>query len=187
MPVTLRTHISEKYIRLSAAEPLHKARARVAGKLGIVFDEEKRPVTVVSAADLEKIESPEHTSLADLLPKLPPGILLAADSTMENFVKSPGITALDAGARGAMVYDKDKLVGILPRERIDRYIAEEFAPTGQTMGLAGSSVNLAGPIFVGPIILYCTDYKHRNELEYFDPDDPPECQVKKPKPHPVRR
>lgn len=185
MTMTIRKQTTKEFMQLSASDSLAKAQQQLGGRLGIIVDEEGKPVTMVALSDLQKLEAPGDTLLAQLFSRLPPGIVTAADVKLEDFVGGTEITALNAGARGAMVYDKTGLVGVLTTDAIDRYIAEEFEPVGRTRGL-DSILGLAGDIVTKPIILYCITYNHRNELEYFDPDHPLDCVVKEPKPHAIR-
>lgn len=182
----IRQRIQMNYVRLSATDKLEKAREALKGQFGVIVDDEQKPVTMVSPTDLERIDAPGNVPLHELFAQLPPGLVTAANANLDDFVNGLEITALDIGARGVMVYDETGLVGILASQTIDQYIAEEYKPVGQIRAIK-SLVSLAGDIVTKPIIMYCTDYNHRNELEYFDPDNPPECQVSEPETHPVRR
>jgi len=185
MTIMIRELTTTEFIQLSTSDSLAKAQNQLGESLGIIVDDDAKPISVVTSSDLQKIEAPGSTLLAQLLFRLPPGIVTAVDVKLEDFVEGSEITALNAGARGAVVYDKTGIVGILTTDAIDRYITEEFEPVGRTRGF-NSILGLAGDIVTKPIILYCANYNHRNELEYFDPDNPPDCVVNKPKPHAVR-
>lgn len=188
MTVTVRQRMTADFVQLNPSSSLAEARMILdnhPGGLGVILDEESRPVTLVSVADLDHVDNSQELLIRDLYSKLPPGIVVAADALLEDFVNSPVITALDIGACGAMVFDNNQLVGILTNDVIDHFIVEEYKPIGMFRGLE-TLVGLAGDIVTKPLIFHCRQYNHRNELEYFDPDNPPDCKEKKPKRHLVR-
>lgn len=191
MAITLKDRMTADFVRLRLDMSVDEARSALAGqsmRLGAVFDDEDRPVTLLSSDDLETpAGAPEQASsgqtLADL-PGLPPGIVAPSDMTVDAFAKSGAYVTLDLGARGALVIEEGRVVGALPGESIDKdllWIEEKSLTT------RGSDVGLAGRILTGKVVLYCDEFHHRNELAYYNRRNPPMCQVATPHPHPIRK
>lgn len=184
---TVRDRMITEFVQLSLNQSLTSAIAALKDKpglLGIILDEENHPVTITTFTGLdgEKEKLPDQ-QLANLVSKLPPGIVVPADMTLEAFVSSAPFTALDGGAHGAIVTDQDKVVGILTEGSIDDYLSQEFESAIHTRGDDG----LAGSIVTGLVVIYCEDFGHRNELKYYSRHKLPNCQVLQPYTHPLKR
>jgi hypothetical protein len=184
---TVRDRMTTEFVQLSLNQSLTSAIAALKDKpglLGIILDEENNPVTIAALASLdgEKEKLPDQ-QLAILVSKLPPGIVVPTDMTLEAFVSSGAFTALDEGARGAIVTDQDKVIGILTEGAIDNYLFQEFESAIHTKGDDG----LAGSIVTGLVVIYCEDFDHRNELKFYSRHKLPNCQVAQPYTHPLRR
>lgn len=181
---------SEDYILLHLSDTLAEARERLVveepGFHAVILDDEERPVTVITADDILHIDGPDDRQLADIAGQLPPGVITQATALMEVFANSSEFIALSAGARGAIVFDERLLVGVLTYDAITNYLRDEFELLGELMSLP-SDARLPGSIGEHPIIMYCDEYNHRNELIYYNRRKPPECQDKTPQPHPVRK
>jgi len=184
---TIRDRMTTEFVQLSVNQSLTSAQVAMQNKpglLGIILDGENHPVTIV---DLESLDGDKEKlsdqPLAVLLSKLPPGIVAPADMTLEAFVSDSAFIALDEGARGGIVTDQDKVIGLLTLDKIDNYLAQEFENSIRTKGDSG----LAGSIVTGLVVIYCEDFNHRNELRYFSRHKLPDCQVKQPYTHPLRR
>jgi hypothetical protein len=183
----VRDRMSTEFVRLSLNESLTGARAALkinSTLLGIILDIEGHPVTIVDfvGLDVAKEELPDQT-IAILVSKLPPGIIIPAEMTLDAFVSSSEFTALDEGALGAIVTDQGKVVGILTEDAIDSYLSQEFESAIHTRGDEG----LAGSIVTGLVVIYCEDFSHRNELKFYSRHNLPNCQVMQPYTHPLRR
>jgi CBS domain-containing protein len=191
MAITLKDRMTSDLVRLRLDTKVDEARAALAGhpeRLGAVFDDQDRPVTLLSPADLEARagvpeQAPAGQTLVDLPGGLPPGIVAPSGMTVDAFVDSGVLVSLDLGARGALVIEDGQVVGALTEESIDEYLPrhEERALT------RGADVGLAGGILTGKVVLYCEEYRHRNELAYYNRRKPPLCQVATPHPHPIRK
>lgn len=184
---TIRDRMTTEFVQLSLNQSLTSAQVAMQDKpglLGIILDGENHPVTIVALESLdgEKEKHPDQP-LAILVSKLPPGIVVPADMTLEAFVSDSAFTALDEGAHGAIVTDQDKVIGILTEDTIDNYLAQEFESSIRTKG----DSDLAGSIVTGLVVIYCEEFDHRNELRYFSRHKLPNCQVKQPYTHPLRR
>jgi hypothetical protein len=125
-------------------------------------------------------------ALAEVVGQLPPGIIAAVTETMEPWVQSPAFAASALGNCGAIVYRDEKVAGILTGETITRYLQVEFEPAGEIKGFRSDTM-LPGSITDKPLVMYCDEFNHRNERKYCNRHKPPECQVKEPNPHPIRR
>ncbi|HIP71207.1 MAG TPA: CBS domain-containing protein [Anaerolineae bacterium] len=181
--------MTQQYIQLHLSDTLIAARTRLdenPGFVAIIFDDEKRPVTVVTTDDLVKIAAPDDRPLADIAGQLPPGVVTEAALSMEDFANSPEFATFSAGARGVIVFDEGQLAGVLTEATITRYLRDEFEPVGELRGIPADT-RLAGRIVNNPIIMYCVEFNHRNELAYYNRRKPPPCQVKTPHPHPIRK
>jgi hypothetical protein len=184
MPITLKDRMTSDLVRLQLDMSVGEARAALAGdpgRLGVVFDHND-PVTLLSATDLEEEAVPEQ-SLRDVPGGLPPGVMAPSGMPVADFVDSGAFAALSMGARGALVIEGDQVVGALTEGAIDHYLPyREKALTTR-----GADVGLAGSIATGKVILYCDEFRHRNELTYYNRHRPPMCQVETPHVHPIRR
>jgi predicted transcriptional regulator len=183
---TVRDRIVTEFIQLDINEKVANAYAALKNRtdlVGVVSDE-GRPITLVTHTDLEKQQanSPEQR-LSDLKSKLPPGIVISPDMTLEAFVNSSEFTALDDGAHGAIVTDQDQVVGILSEDAIDDYLAQEYESVIRTKG----DTVLAGSIVTGRVIIYCDEFGHRNEIKNYSRHKVPDCQVTQPYIHPLKR
>lgn len=181
----IKGQISSDFATLHTKMTVGEARAMLAGGYGVVRDESDRFITILQPEDLTPFT--DEQQLAELLGRLPPGIVVAAAETMDKFVQSPAFAAFAIGARGAVVYDEDEQpVGILTGETITRYLEHEFETAGEIKGFP-SDATLAGTITDKPLVMYCDEFQHRNELKYYNRHKPPECQVKEPHQHPIRK
>lgn len=181
--------VSQQYIQLHLSDTLAAARIRldeVSGFVAVILDEEERPVTVVTSDDLANVAAPEDWPLADIAGQLPPGVVADATRSMEDFANSPEFATFSAGARGVIIFDEGQLAGVLPEATITEYLRDEFELVGELRGTP-SDTRLAGRIVNNPIIMYCDEFNHRNELAYFNRRKPPKCQVASPHPHPIRK
>jgi predicted transcriptional regulator len=182
---TVRDRMTTSFIKLDSDEKVVGAYAALqgqAGQVGVVLHE-GQPVTVITHTDLEQQLGVPDQRLSDMLAKLPPGIIADPDTTLETFVNSSEFTALDEGARGAIVMDQGQVVGILSEKTIDGYLAQEYESLIRTKGDTG----LDGSIVTPRVIKYCDEFGHRNELKYFSRHKIPDCQVRQPRVHPLIR
>jgi len=175
---------------------LAEATAALGAKMkmwAIVMDEKERPVTLITAAELNKLAGPGDTPIGKFFSKLPPGVVVAAEARLNEFVQSREFTALDiGGAPGAIVFEKTpddmRFAGVLTGESIDSFLIDEFQPVGETKGLAEPSLwssLLAGDEILEPVIVHCEDFNHRNELPDYLPKNSPTCADPHPYPHPI--
>jgi len=179
----IKERISSDFAELDTKMTVGEAQAKLAGGYGVVGDENGRFVTIITPDDLASFT--DDQSLAAILGKLPPGLLMPAAETMEAFVQNPAFAAFAIGARGAVVYEDEQVIGILTDETITAYVQNEFEPVGEIKGFP-SDATLPGSITDKPLVIYCDEFKHRNELKYYNRHKPPACQVKEPHPHPIR-
>ena len=149
----------------------------------MVGDDNGRFVTLITPDDLASFT--DDQLLAAIVDKLPPGLLMPAAETVEAFVQNPAFAAFAIGARGAVVYEDEQVIGILTDETITAYVQNEFEPVGEIKGFP-SDATLPGRITDKQLVIYCDEFKHRNELKYYNRHKPPVCQVKEPHPHPIR-
>ena len=181
--------MSQQYIQLRLSDTLAFARAKMAetpGFVAVILDDEEGPVTVVTTDDLVNIVAPADQRLADFAGQLPPGVITEADLALDEFANRPEFAAFSAGARGAVVFDEDRLAGVLTKTTITAYLRDEFEQVGELKWTSSDS-QLPGRIGNKRIIMYCDALNHRNELDYYNRRKPPQCQVKTPYPHPIRR
>ena len=180
---------NDNFILLHFSNTLAEARNRLNEKQGleaVIFDDDERPVTVITAGDLLTIDETDDRELGEFAGQLPPGVILQATASIEEFANSPEFTAFGAGARGVIVLDEGQLVGVLTHATITDYLREEFELLGELKGFP-SDIRLPGTIEEKPIVIYCDEFNHRNELTYYNRRKPPQCQNKKPYPHPIRK
>lgn len=175
--------ISQDFTELGAEMKVAEARGKLQAGYGVVWDN-ARPVTLITAEDLVGFD--EQQLLAEVSGKLPPGIVVSAKRTMDAFVQSPAFAAFAIGARGAMVYEDEQIVGILTHETIRSYLQNEYEPAGEIKGFPSDAL-LPGSITNKPVIMYCEEFNHRNELDYYNRHKPPQCQIAEPHPHPIRK
>lgn len=183
-------------IQLDAEVSLNDSITAMSDKkemLAIVVIDQERPITIVTVDDLNKLQGDANQPLRTFFSQLPFGVLTIADATLEAFVNSPEFTAMDVGgARGAIVFnitssDSLEFAGILTGDVVDDYLVNEFQPTGKTMGFPSLwSPRLAGDIIEEPVIKYCADYGHENQLTYVPRNYSPDC-AKSPPCHPIWR
>lgn len=181
--------MSQQYIQLHLSDTLAAARTRLdenPGSVAVVLDDERRPVTVVTTDDLAKIAAPDDWPLADIVGQFPPGVVADAAFSLEDFVNSPEFATFSAGARGVIVFDEGRLAGVLSEATITQYLRDEFELVGELRGIPADA-RLAGRIVNNPIIMYCNEFNHRNELAYYNRHKPPQCQVETPHAHPIRK
>jgi hypothetical protein len=181
---TIGNRISHDFIELGLNETVAEVQEKLGAGYGVVRDADDRPVTIIFSDDLSYLDG--KRPLAEVVGQLPPGIIAAVTETMEAFVQSPAFAAFALGARGAIVYEDEQVAGVLTDETITRYLQDEFEPAGEIKG-SPSDAMLAGSITDKPLVIYCDEFNHRNELKYYNRHKPPECQVKEPYPHPIRR
>jgi hypothetical protein len=182
--LTLGDNLNHNFIELSLNETVAAVQGKCGAAYGVVWDADHRPVTLIASEDLANLEA--ERPLAEIVGQLPPGIIVPVTETMEAFAQSPTFAAFDLGARGAIVHKDKQVVGILTVETITRYLQDKFEPTAEVKGIS-FGVMLAGSITDKRLIMYCDEYNHRNDLDYYNRHKPPECQVKAPHPHPIRR
>ena len=176
--------MSHNYIKLSLNETVAEVQARLGEQYGILLEADDNPVTLIVSDDLEDLEGEQ--SLAEVVGRLAPGMITAVSETMEAFTQMPAFDAFYLGARGAIVYEMEHIAGILTDETIERYLQGEFEQSSEIKGLPFDT-GLPGDITDNPLIMYCEEFNHRNQLKYFNRQKPQECQVKTPRPHPIRR
>jgi hypothetical protein len=152
--------------------------------LGVVFDS-GTPVTLVNREDLAV--QPAGQELRQILSVLPPGILVNPEIAVDAFLESGAITALDTGARGALVVDGDEFLGAFTEQSIDDALLKHSLLDTARRGFEALDSGLAGSINTPKVVLYCDEFRHRNELSYYNRLKPPMCQVEQPHPHPLRR
>lgn len=180
----IKERISSNFAELDIFMTVAEARATLGGGYGAMWDENGRFVSLITPDDLASFA--DDQSLAAILDQLPPGLLAPAAETMEAFVQSPSFAAFAIGARGAVVYEDEQVIGILTDETITAYVQNEFEPVGEIKGFPPDAT-LPGSITDKPLVIYCDEFKHRNELKYYNRHKPPACQVKEPYPHLIRR
>ena len=181
--------VSQNYIVLRLSNAVVVARTKLdenPGSVAIIFDDAHRPVTIVTAADLAGIVVPDDRPLSEIVGQLPPGVVTDVAVAMEDFVDKPEFAAFGAGARGAMVFDRGRFSGVLPQAAITQYLRDEYTPASDAKRLPSYS-RPSGHVINKPIIMYCDEFNHRNELNYYDRRKPPQCRVKTPYPHPIRK
>lgn len=181
--------MSQQYIQFYLSDTLAAVQTRLGKKPGfvaVILDDEKQSVTVVTTDDLAKIVVPDDRPLADIVGQLLPGVVAEATLSLEDFVSSPEFAIFSAGARGVIVLDEGRLVGVLSEATIAEYLRDEFELVGELRGIS-SDARLAGDIVNNPIIIYCNEFNHRNELAYYNRRKPPQCQVETPHSHPIRK
>jgi predicted transcriptional regulator len=182
---TVRDRMTTDFIQLNINEKATDAYASLKNQsdlVGVILDE-GRPITVITHADLEEQQTVSpHKRLSDLKSKLPPGVVVIPDMTLETFVNSSEFTALDEGAHGAIVTNQDQVVGILREDAIDDYLAQEYENVIRTKG----DTVLAGSIVTGRVVKYCDEFGHRNELKNYSRHKVPDCQVTEPYIHPLK-
>lgn len=181
--------ISQQFIQLSLSDTIAVAQARLnenPGFVAVIFDDEQRPVTIVTADDLAHIVPPADQPLEDSAGQLPPGIITEAALSLEEFANRPEFAALSAGARGAIVFDEDRFAGVLTKATITAYLRDEFEPVSE-LRWASSDSRLGGRIGNKRTIMYCDAFNHRNELDYYNRRKPPQCEEQTPRPHFIRR
>jgi hypothetical protein len=181
---TIGDRISHDFIELGLNETVAEVQEKVGAGYGVVRDADNRPVTIIVSADLANLDG--ERPLAEGVGQVPPGIIAAITDTMEAFVQRPAFAAFALGVRGAIVYEDEQVAGVLTDETITRYLQDEFEPVAEIKGFPADT-RLGGNITDKPLIMYCDEFNHRNELDYYNRHKPPECQVKEPNPHPIRR
>jgi hypothetical protein len=180
----INNRTSHEFSELGKNVTVAEARAKLVTGYGIVWDDNGLPITIIKLDDLVSFD--EKQPLADIAGQLPPVIIVTAIETMEAFVQNPTFTAFSIGARGAIVYENEQVIGILTDETITRYLRDEFEPAGEIKGFP-TDTTLPGNITDKPLIMYCDEFNHRNELAYYNRRKPPKCQVKEPFPHFIRK
>jgi len=149
------------------------ARLRAAPTpLGIITDSVGTPQGLATTHDLER--AVEHAvagtnlNLAGARRWLPPLLVVTRDAPLSAIADSPQITLLARGARGLVVTEGNRAVGILPIQVIKAYLSEEHLEPGRFSPLSGNLVTPAGSAV-------CNQCGALNELEDLDPDALPLC------------
>lgn len=176
--------VSHEFEELGKNLMVGEARSKFKWGYGIVWDDNGRPITLIKPDDLARFN--EKQVLAEIAGQLPPVIITTAIETMETFVHSPAFNAFAIGARGAIVYKNEQVIGILTDESIMLYLRDEFEPAGELKGFP-TDTTLPGNITDKSLIMYCEEFNHRNELAYYNRRKPPNCQVEEPYPHLIRK
>ena len=182
-------YTNQDFIILDLADSLGSTRTKLLKNPGfwaIILEDKVRPVTLFTREDLDEIDAFDNQPLVEITGQLPPCVVVPNDVFLEDFVESDEYVVFSLGARGAIVYDETKLIGVLPEATIGRFLAGEFQALGGLKGFPSDTI-LPGNIVNNPIIMHCTEFNHRNELAYFNRHKPPQCQNKKPHPHPIRK
>ena len=183
---TVSDRMTTEFVKLSLDESLVNAKKALKDKSnlsGVVLDE-GHPVTILTLNDFnEELAESLDMPLSTITSKLPPGIMIEHDITMEDFVNDSAFTALDEGAHGAIVTDQGQVIGILTENAIDNYLAQEFENAIRTKGDSGS----ASLFLTGLVVVYCEEFGHRNELVYYSRHKPPNCKIEQPYIHPLKR
>jgi hypothetical protein len=185
----IQKRVSQQYIQLNLSDSLALARTSLEenpGFVAVVLNDQAKPVTMITSDDLVDLVVSDDQPLAEIAGQIPPGVIAEAARPMEEFVNSPEFSAFSSGARGVIVFDQDQLAGILTKETITKYLQDESKLISNLRGTP-MDTRLAGSIVNNPIIMYCEEFSHRNELDFYNRHNPPECQDRTPHPHPIRK
>jgi CBS domain-containing protein len=186
----IHDRVSQEFFQLNLSDNLAAARKGLEENpnfVAVIIDNENKPVSIITRNDLVDVVVADDQSLAAIAGQFPPGLIVEAARPMEEFANSPEFATLSIGARGAIVLDRDQLAGVLTEAAITQYLRYEFTETGGLRGEGSLNTRLAGSIVNKPIIMYCEEFNHRNELDYYNRRNPPQCQDETPHPHPIRK
>jgi len=187
--VTAQDRMTTEFTRLSAEAALGAALShlqRAAYPYGVIMDAVGTPQGLVIAEDLERAlgragEGGADLTLAVARRWLPPLLVVTREARLSALVEAHQMTLLRHGARGMVVTEDHRAVGVLTRESIARYLAGEHRPPDKTMGFT-----LPGPHETAAGTVICARCNTPNEVEFLDPDNPPWCvnrQEPEPGPH----
>ncbi|MFG2126895.1 hypothetical protein ACGFNV_03685 [Streptomyces sp. NPDC048751] len=143
----------------------------------VIVVEDGVPFTLIEAERLRRSSPP----LRDPAAPLPPLVVVNAGSTLPDFLESPAVTLLNLPVVAVAVADgQGSIVGVVPREPIDRFIDEDgvgIQPDVMGAGLNGSTPDPAdGDPQIGLATVRCRRCgTPLQRIRIFDPDNPPEC------------
>jgi hypothetical protein len=145
------------------------------------------PASLLLREDQEILASAGTRPVEELLGQLPPVVVKPVGMTLEALVESPEYSAFSFGARGVVLTQEGQPAGVLPAEWIDRYLGIGYrsGPTRGPLSYATppSDHELPGVPSTAPIVIHCSPFGHRNELQFLSRRSAMECQVKTPYPH----
>jgi hypothetical protein len=168
----MTTEFTELAEDMSVDEGLARLRAATT-LLGIVTNSVGAPQVLATVQDLERAVERAvggaDLALAGARRWLPPLLVVTGDASLSAIVDSPQITLLARGARGLVVTEGSRAVGVLPIQVIKAYLSEEHLDSGRFLSeLPGDPMTIAGSAD-------CNLCGARNELEFLDPEHLPWC------------
>lgn len=178
-----------KIINTNLALP--QAIEELSGETYGVLQDDKKPLGLILIDDLQQAVSNSVASLLDLLKSLPPSVIVGCEIEMQQLTNSSVMTLFDVGARGAIVLGNKGVIGVLPIEVIDDFIASgEYKPLENVLGddntTRGAADGILGGDYQTPAGTKVCAYPgcgYSNILADFDRDYPPQCKNPNLPPH----
>jgi len=173
---TVQGGMTTEFTELAEDMSLNEGLARLRASptpLAIVTDSVGAPQVLATVQDLEgaveRAVGGADLTLAEVRRWLPPLLVVRTrDASLSAIVDSPQITLLARGARGLVVTEGSRAMGVLPIQVIKAYLREHLEPGRFSSELPGDPVTLAGSAV-------CDLCGALNELELLDPDHLPWC------------
>ncbi len=147
---TIEKHMTENFQLLSGNLSPAEAIAQLQeGYYGIAIDDNEKPFAIFLPEDLQKVDGIGAVSLLNAKVSLPPTIVVGCSVEMEEFASSSAKRVLirEKEARGAIVIDDSKPVGVLTIPQFQAYLGSgEYVIGGGELGdsVKGNIVNNLG-------------------------------------------
>ena len=145
------------------------------GNYGVVLNSNGMPMAMIKPDDLSRADSLGAPSLHHPLAGLPPTIIIGSEIEMHILVGSKPFTLFNIGARGAVVLEDEKVVGVLPVDIVGKYFGRSL-PKSMRMSASPVDAGLAGPPQPPRGIIICHECGFRNEVIFIDENNLPICQ-----------
>jgi CBS domain-containing protein len=135
----------------------------------VIVTKRGEPIRIVTDEQIQGLPDP-NAALSDVLNALPSAIVIEEEQDMDGVVKhlAPLLLA-ERDIRGVVVISGGGVSGVLPRKDISEHARLRIRTRGAA-GIYGDPISRA-PTYV------CPQGDHEEDVELYDPNDPPRCPV----------
>src|SRR5215475_5369365 len=111
---------------------------------GVILDERKTPVALVTMYHLKLAARRDAPSLLARRSRLPPTVVSGCDIEMNTLVSSRATSSFSMGAHGVVLVDVNGVVGVLPVDTVDEYVDENKLTYGYKISVPTSQGGISG-------------------------------------------
>lgn len=188
---TLRSLADVACATIEREVTLDQAAVRLAGRRwGVVINAAGKPVGLVEAEYLQACARAGAESLDDPVVGVAPAVVVDGSLTLDAFTDSEAVSLLDVGAPGLVVMSEAGLIGIVPAQILDDFLADRYGSLpSRTQGVHGTAdAILPGLPQTGLAVLTCRRPGCGVEtvIAFYDPQRPPRCANPELPPHPIQ-